>query len=613
MSVTRVGAVRPSQLLYTYGPGALVDLPHLSVVVRGLGEWSTDPAVAPEVVERRLLAAVRRRPTTAQVVALRFPPYLEETSNLFDDWSRTGVPVRVFPQWLRCPACDRMAPIDSGLFTLEEQHARPDRTMFRHTNCSKAGKAPPAVPVRFLLACRNGHLDDFPWIQFTHRGPPCDAPILRMLERGLSTATADILVQCTNCDVPARSMAEAFGESAERSLPACRGRHPHLGIYEDCDEHSRAMLLGASNQWFSVSERVFSLPVGATPLAQLVEECWPALAPIDSPGMLGYALEQVPALAPLKGSDPDEIWKEIERRRGGDTTIDEGEDLLAPEWEQFANPASALRGPDFQLREVAVPERYQGLLASVVLAERLREVVALCGYTRIDPPGEIDVGGHAAPVGPLMIGASTWVPCSEVRGEGVFLRFREEVIEAWSQRVAAAHGDFVDELRDAHRRWRIRRNLDPALGWPGLRYLALHSFSHLLVREFALECGYGAASLSERTYASDGTDGRPPMAGILVYTAAPDSEGTLGGLVSLGEPDRLEPLLAQALARASMCSSDPICAEHVPGPEEDVLHAAACHACLFVPETACERSNRYLDRSLVVDTFGNSGRGLFAP
>lgn len=99
------------------------------------------------------------------------------------------------------------------------------------------------------------------------------------------------------------------------------------------------------------------------------------------------------------------------------------------------------------------------------------------------------------------------------------------------------------------------------------------------------------------------------MAGILLYTAAPDSEGTLGGLVSLGEPDLLGRLLTQALERARLCSSDPLCSEHEAA--GDSVHHAACHACQFASETSCERGNRFLDRAAMVDTFGATGSALF--
>jgi hypothetical protein len=101
------------------------------------------------------------------------------------------------------------------------------------------------------------------------------------------------------------------------------------------------------------------------------------------------------------------------------------------------------------------------------------------------------------------------------------------------------------------------------------------------------------------------------MAGILLYTSAPDSEGTLGGLVQLGEPATLGRLMEQALGQAALCASDPLCAESDPDREGLTRNGAACHACLHVPETSCERGNAYLDRTLLVETLGWRARPFF--
>jgi hypothetical protein len=154
----------------------------------------------------------------------------------------------------------------------------------------------------------------------------------------------------------------------------------------------------------------------------------------------------------------------------------------------------------------------------------------------------------------------------------------------------------------AHRRWRTARSLDPDANYPGVRYLLLHSFAHALMRQLAIECGYSAASLRERIYSKSLDDANGPMAGILLYTAAPDSEGTLGGLVSLGAPATLGRHVDQALEQMRLCASDPLCAEHSPLQSLNSLHWAACHACLFSPETSCERGNKYLDRTLLIPT-----------
>ncbi len=163
-------------------------------------------------------------------------------------------------------------------------------------------------------------------------------------------------------------------------------------------------------------------------------------------------------------------------------------------------------------------------------------------------------------------------------------------------------------LRGGHTGWRNARHLDPEEGYPGIRYAMLHTLSHLLIRELALECGYNAASIRERIYAN--TTNGTPQAGILIYTAAADSDGTLGGLVDLGKPENLGRLLEQALNRSRICSSDPLCSEH--DPEKDrSLHGAACHACSLVAETSCEKGNRYLDRALLVPTLEHTEAAFF--
>ena len=134
-------------------------------------------------------------------------------------------------------------------------------------------------------------------------------------------------------------------------------------------------------------------------------------------------------------------------------------------------------------------------------------------------------------------------------------------------------------------------------------------FDAAAMRELALECGYNAASIRERIYADVSSPN--PQAGILIYTAAADSDGTLGGLVDLGKPENLGRLLRQALNRSKVCSSDPLCSEHDPAKDRS-LHAAACHACSLVAETSCERGNRYLDRSLLVQTLDRGDAAFFA-
>ena len=601
---TRVGDLRPSQLVYSFGVGASIDLPHLSAIVRGLDEW--DATIGDEIDEPRLLAAVRAH-LGRQVASLRLPPVVERTESARDEWARKGVPVTVFPRWLRCPRCNRLAPIEAGLFDLKTKNHpfRPDETRFVH-DCSTKAKPATALPVRFLLACEAGHLDDFPWVEYAHRGQRCAHPILELSERGATGHAADVVVRCTACDAKGRSLAEAFGERAATSLPRCRGRHPHLGLYEDCGRQTRAILLGASNSWFPVTVSVLAVPVYREPLAQKVADNWRLLRDVTSIQVLEYARKTHQELSTFAGVSDEELLEAIEQHRGALTQDTSAQsDILETEWAVLSDPAHAPTSDDFLLTPTDPPPAVEDLVEQVVLVERVREVAALIGFTRVDPPEELDGAAGRRPA-PLSRAAPEWVPCAEVRGEGIFLRLREDRVAAWEDTVR--DHPRVQRLWEAHRRWRLRWGLDPDEGWRGPRYVLVHTLAHMLIRELSLECGYGAASLRERLYVGSGDT---PMAGLLLYTATPDSEGTLGGLVSLGRPENLGRLLVQALERAKLCASDPLCAEHDPTGEAS-LHGAACHSCLFASETSCERGNRYLDRGLVVPTFAGDDAAYFA-
>lgn len=600
----RVGNIRPSQAIHSYGVGSLVDLPNLSVMVGGLDRW--DITRQEVVTEDRLLGAVRTR-LGDQVEALRALPSEPETANPFDDWARVGLPVTVFPRWLRCTACNRLFPVASGALKLESNAYRPDRTRYVHRNCDRARKPPPAVPARFVAGCANGHLDEFPWVRFAHDGVPvCSKPVLRVNDIGSGGRATDLLVACLTCGAKA-TLAKAFGPASKETMPGCRGRHPHLGIAsEPCGEQLRSMVLGASNLWFNSSTSVLSLPVGGGSLNQLVHDHWSSLDKMTVKDVLTYALSTDRTLqAAFAGHDPDDIWDAIEAKRGGAGGTPEA-DVLGPEWNALTTGSHGQNSPHFEAELIEAPTDFTQQLVGVTLAHRLRVVTALCGFTRITSSEPGDLGNV---VRLETKGSPTWVPVVENRGEGIFIRLDEGAAQQWE--ATAYDNPLFVAMRAAHRGWREIRGIDPHVGWPGERFVLLHTLSHALINELAIECGYSSASISERIYSRGPGEGPDPMAGILLYTSAPDAEGTLGGLVNLGKPSELGPLLSRALERAGLCSSDPLCADHEPDPLNNSLHGAACHACLLVAETSCERGNRYLDRSTLVDTFAHTGLEFF--
>lgn len=612
-NITPVGEVRPTQLLWTYGPGALIDMPSLSVVTLGIDRWEKDRC--PPIVEARLLSAVQKV-LGPQIETMRMPPFVK--ADRVDPWSaeaRVGVPVKPFPRWLRCVKCGMLAEYDSGLFRVKENRYRPENTRFVHESCrgskgDAVARDADAVPARFLMACRNGHLDDFPWRYYVHGGKAGCSAGLRFYESGASLQTENLWIGCDGCGVR-RNMAQAFGKSDKENLPACRGRHPHLDCYDDeCDEEPRAVLLGATNSWFPITLSALAIPITSDPIIQLVQDGWDNFADAESLIEIKAIIKTLVKNSLLPGISehtPDEVWNVVELIKNGDidNTVTQN-DIKGPEWEVFIEPNPPTDWPHFLSENAHVPPSYQNQIANILLLKRLREVNALIGFTRVEAPEESNRPDEQPSMAALCGGRTDWIPASQVHGEGIFIRFSEAAIAAWENKSAVK--TLSEQLFEGHKGWRNSRKLDPNDGYPGVRYVLLHTLSHLLIRELALECGYNAASIRERIYA--GNDNGKSQAGILIYTAAADSDGTLGGLVELGKPENLGRLLDQAINRARICSSDPLCSEHNPA-KDRTLHAAACHACSFTAETSCERGNRYLDRALVVATLDNGDAAFF--
>jgi Domain of unknown function (DUF1998) len=604
---SEVGELRPSQVLISFGIGSLVDLPNLSVLVMGLEDWPI--AHSAEISEERLLSSVQKV-LGPQVKRLLTPPRGPESvgaqTNWFDESRQIGVPVAPFPRWMVCSRCRLLAPIGSGLFEAKVAAYRPDKTRYVH-NCTTQGIAPTAVPSRFMVACTNGHLDDFPWLEFVHKGPTeCKGP-LYLYEIGASGEAADVEVECRQCN-QRRRMAEAFGRDNALNMPQCRGRRPHLRDFDPdpCDmDHVKPILQGASNSWFPVTLSALSIPQATDKLVQLVEDHWAVLNDVEGVPFVAFARKKGLLKEFTKYTD-EQVWEAIQKKQQGTAdTEDEQTDIKSPEWNAFSDPASAPQTKHFRLKAVDPPDGYAQFFERIVLVERLREVRALIGFTRIESPRDFDTPFDLPNEkrAPLSRQNPTFVPASETNGEGIFFHFSETAIKKWMEKAAKHEVDF----KTAHERWRAIKGLDPTTGFPGLRYILLHTFAHAIIRQLSVECGYTTASIAERIYSQDTGELR---AGVLIYTAAPDSEGTLGGLCALGVPTKLNRHLEMALERLRLCASDPLCAEHKPSVDGS-LHGAACHACSFLPETCCERGNKYLDRSVLVKTVERGDLAFF--
>jgi hypothetical protein len=299
----------------------------------------------------------------------------------------------------------------------------------------------------------------------------------------------------------------------------------------------------------------------------------------------------------------DDLWKALS------ADPDKEEDLKTHEYIAFVHPETAAESRnEFNISARPVHERYEPQISQVVAATRLREVRALRAFTRIDSVPDLgertdvsEIDTHVAPLGRKDV---DWIPAIDLRGEGIFVRLDPAALSQWEERETVQRQ--AAGLARLFAEWRKSRDLDP-VPFPGARYVLLHSLAHVLIRQLSLDCGYSSSALRERIYCRTGGD---DMAGVLIYTASSDSEGSLGGLVDMAAPDRLGSVLTGALHESAFCASDPLCGGRSIGAAAS-LNGAACHACLLLAETSCEFGNRLLDRAVLVETLVPRGTAFF--
>ena len=589
------GELRQSQVITTYGPGALIDLPRHSAIVGGLDTWP-NPGSLDEIVESRLTAKLGAMTGVPSPKLYAPPPQPSEP------WAPArGIGAWRFPQWFVVQEAGTGEGSDRSR-RLVHRKALDEKGRFDRL---------PVVPTRFVRACPRGHVDDLDWTGFVHRAGDRCRRQLWLDEVGTTGDLADLIARC-ECG-RSRRLYEA-AELGLNPLGTCRGARPWLGINtnEDCNHPSRLLIRTASNAYFPQIVSALSLPDQGTAVKGVVQSLWDDLQIVEDAAGLAFIKKKpkvAEALAPYEDDEVLAAIGAIRRGQGGDQPVKQVElEALLRAPEGFGDDVPI--DPDFHARRLPdTAWRRSGIsagIASVVQLHRLREVLALIGFTRLEAVMPDIHGEYESDVERADIALEPqWFPAVENRGEGVFVHIGTDVIAEWLERPAVLGR--LEDLRQGHRTWTENRKVQRP--FPGGPYVLLHTLSHLLIRSLAMRCGYPASSIRERIYVEDGAEG--VRYGILLYTGTPDAEGTLGGLVQ--QARYIEDHLVDALRMGTLCSNDPICAQHAPGTsmEGRWLHGSACHGCALIAETSCEMRNDYLDRALVVPALGLDGAAFF--
>jgi hypothetical protein len=426
--------------------------------------------------------------------------------------------------------------------------------------------------------------------------------------------TGDLTAITVRCECGVFKALSAATKRDDIPLGYCEGHRPWLGGYgreqcrtrDDKPRLSKLLIRSASNAYFAQTLSVISIPEGDDTVKRAVDEVWDFVEACETEADVAYERRKTRVASVFDGLSDADVIKEILRRKPGaapppTTGIRDVE--LKTLLSSKSEIGSDKPGGDFYARSVPLGPREARWFSRIVKVHRLREVIAQVGFTRFDAAvtdiqGELDVEVERAALARDM----KWVPAVENRGEGVFVALKKEAVDAWLTRPAVVTR--ARKLHAGYNAWRTQKQIADDK-FPGALFVMLHSLSHLLITSVALDCGYAASSIRERIYVGD------EGCGVLLYTASPDAEGTLGGLVEAA--DRMAQYLGQALDYGRLCANDPVCAHHRPdSAEEDrLLLGAACHGCLLLAESSCERRNDFLDRALVVPTVDEADAAFF--
>ncbi|MFX4263090.1 DrmB family protein [Pelotomaculum propionicicum] len=624
------GPIRRSQLIAPFGVGALiVTRDGTSLVSCGLDHWykredGSSTLIDPDEYKFHEWRLER----LLNVSHLRLPPDYRKKRRFEDNIPNTylTVPFLRFPRWHYCTKCGRLVELPLSV-----------RGRAKCPDCAVRGKTWYLVQVPFVAVCDHGHMQDFPWREWVHRNsnPDCDLP-LRL--RGTGGATLGSQFVSCDCGIEKRSLASItsarpdgrteLSENLERGFTyLCKGILPWHGKNEGetCNRSLRGSLRSATNLYFAQVRSSIYLPRGndvapqeliarleQPPLSTLVNLLTSSGVVVKPEYLRGQHFQLVhefsdeqllAALNIVLGSkeipkEPDSIiedWETSFRR--------EEYNLLRSERDE---KELRIRPADLTHYEKDVAHFF----SKIMLVDKLMETRALAGFQRIFPENDQTLEQQKALLWlnkPQQ--SDEWLPAYKVFGEGIYIEVKEENLQNWM----SLYGESVNtRLEPLIQRYHMIQNSRRLRDRPiGPRFVLLHTFAHLLINRLTFECGYSSAALRERLYVSDNPDA--PMAGILIYTAAGDAEGTLGGLVRMAKQGYFEPMVRRALEGAKWCSADPVCMEmgRAGGQGPDSCNLAACHCCALVPETACEEFNRFLDRALLVGSMTNRSMGFF--
>ena len=584
-----VGDIRQSQLITTYGVGSIINFVKDTVIISGVDDWDTGKN-SENIQERKIYNDNLQALTGAKY-------FLEPKVSDNYGWVKTNdIPAYTFPEMLYCPTCKKIVSAK------EAANANPKKAnkcfMTFHDGKSCPGYL---IASRFVVACENGHLDDFPYDWWIHGENGCDnnkRPLFSMYNKEDRSDLESLVLKCENCG-KSRSMEHIFSKDIFSNYK-CKGNHPHLAKAgtgdsspTDCDKVLKTMLRSSSGVYFPILVSALSIPPWSREAVKIIEREYETISYVDKSKLNDYLQNKTTATVNLpKLLDA----LQIVTSRKSKATVRKEMDILLDEYNVLSNGTSSDDEGEYSAYEVDVPNGFEKYFNQITVVDRLTVIQALKGFTRVYPwsEGYDFTDKNKQKIAPLSSYPKEWLPAISLRGEGIYISFHKKAMDSWRERIKDRYDKMLKNLNNSMMSHRLDR-FSP-------EYVLLHTFSHLLIRQLSNECGYSTASIREKIYSTFKTDAseNPQMSGVLIYLTSSDCDGSLGGLISIAQnPERLGLIFTNMIQKASWCSADPLCVSSIDQGFES-LNYSACHDCLLLPETSCEFRNLLLDRVSIV-------------
>ena len=475
------GQIRQSQIVTTFGPGAMVDLPEHSVIIGGLDNWSGYRDC--QIFEDRLAAKAARLLNMPSVEFFAPPADRDEPNAPI-----TGITAWQFPEWF---IAQHEVQTPGSMARSRPLIHRGDLTNGQYVFDRKKYKV---VPVRFVQACPRGHVSDINWRVFVHGKDSRCTRTLWLDERGTSGELTDIVVRC-ECGLSKELSITTTREGAA-PLGFCNGPRPWLGNYasEPCGgpgkaKPNRLLIRSASNSYFSQTLSAISIPEADGRVTAAVDAVWDFLEAAESEDDITRERRKQKVSVALEGLSDADVWKVVQRRKFGNAPPAQGirsaevETLLSSDEIGADAPGSLFYARTVKLPAAAGPMRHIG---RVVKVHRLREVVTQVGFTRFeaavpDVNGELELGVERA----ALSLNENWLPAIENRGEGVFISLKPESVEAWLVRPAVKRR--AEQLQRGFDAWKAAQPAGSKATFVGVEYVMLHTLAHLLITAVSLD------------------------------------------------------------------------------------------------------------------------------